>query len=441
VRSTPLRAPSSDRPERHEPFVNAVKRVAPRSHRWHRYRAGLLVLRFIDWLWSSQGKRMASRYRIIALRSALSNVRPMTTRVLLNRVVDLVVPGSRPQRAVLELLVRYGNRLAFEGDFDLANHVYRTVIDAARRGDVGELLPGVYEHSGSCLREQGKTDMALESYETGLRLATQRGDVHAQLRIAIAKANLQRVLGRPAEARPLLNAVIQKARVLGSPILIARACHERGVVAHAMGYHVEALGFFADAFAAFEEDRDLNRLLNDIARSLSAIGLIEVARHVWLAVFLMAPERFPRWAAGINLMALAAERGGQFAFDQYRFMLRNAPMPTRLLVAYLLEVGDGCRKFGREAEARLAYARAARLANRRGLDSEAQRAFEMLSGRPVPEEVVPKPPELPLTVRQLVETVQTLQPLPNLIGESGAWSCATLRTFLRRGRPSRSRVG
>jgi tetratricopeptide (TPR) repeat protein len=441
VRSNSGRAPDSRRPKRHEPFVEAIDRVSPGSQRWCRYRAGLSVLTFIDWQWSSKGKRRAAQYRVAALRRALDEVRPRSTGALLNVIVRLVEAGPRPQRAVLLLLVRYANRLAYEGEYPLANHVYHTVIAAALHGNLTNLLPVVHLYHGSSLREQGDMEAAMESYETGLRAAARCRNERVRLRIAIAKANLYRVLGRLVQARASLIAVLPQCRALEDPILLARASHELGIVSHEMGQHVQALGLFVEPFGLFKDDRDRYRLLNDIGRGLRASGWPKDALATWTTVFTDAKERYTRWAAAINIMALAIDRKDEWVFDQYRKVLERAPMPARLLTDYLIEVGDGCRTFfGRDDESRAAYTRAARVADRRGFTIAARRAFDALAGRVAPNVPALSPAELPPTVARLVELIRSLRSQPNLGWKSASKSKPPLRNPLARDRLPRGRI-
>jgi hypothetical protein len=149
------------------------------------------------------------------------------------------------------------------------------------------------------------------------------------------------------------------------------------------------------------------------------------------------------WAAGINLIALAVDLDNAMAFDQYRLSLERAPMAARLLVAYLLEVGDGCRHFNRPADAQAAYQRAARLAWQKGMTRQYEEANVALNGYPIQR--IPDADrwaELPDRVQELAREVRALRESPNLLSarEGAAPQGRQLRTHLTRGRPRKSGV-
>jgi tetratricopeptide (TPR) repeat protein len=443
-----FRAPDPARLDRHMPFIEVLGRVRPRTPRWYRCRAGLMVLELLDrvwWTWRTNTE--VGMHRRLAIRRAIAVVRPKATRVVLDELLHLAAPGADPQPEALTVLMRYAERLQYESEFRLASHVYSMVIDyAAHIGHV-ELLVEAYRHHGTCMRERGNAGAAMVSYATGLSLAARHRDKKAQIRIAIAQSNLYWSVDRAEEARKLLDPVLRRARRLADPELLMRAAHERGIVSNKLGNDTEALLFFAEAFQNCADPKHQSRLLNDIAVSLMELGFLTEAGDTWLVSYLVTKgDSYAKWAAGINLLRLARVREDETAFDQYREALEPAPMAAKLLVHYWREVADGLAKFRRTREATSAYNRVATLAERHGYKKQAEEAELALQGNPIVEPPPPTPPvNLPTVAEDLLAKVRALRSLPNLLGrawggDASATSVAPLRATLKRGRRPRSSV-
>jgi tetratricopeptide (TPR) repeat protein len=369
----------------------------------------------------------------------------MVTRRLLDAIADLVVDSAQSPSQLFQALDRYAQRLVYEAEFGLAGHVYRMIINGAERAQLVEELPRAYEKYGTCLREQNEFEAAIKAYDQGLAAAKRLRNERAALSVLIARANLLRLAQRHLEARALLNKVVRRAAALNEPNLLARAAHERGVVSHEQGRYEKALAFYADAFEAYTDVRRRIRLLNDIGRAFRELGLLTDARDALVVAFVAdRGDADAHWAAGINLIALAVDLGNETAFEQYRTALARAPMPARLLAAYLREVGDGYRVFGRRADADTAYERAARVAVRHALTKEYDEVMGRLRGEPSPRRPQSdRWDELPAMVQELARAVRALRASPNLLWarEGDASGQPQRRTQLRRGRPRTSSVG
>jgi tetratricopeptide (TPR) repeat protein len=426
--------------DRHEPFLLLLGRVRARSLRWYRARAGLVALELLDQLWSTRHRvAPVSVLRRDAVRRAVTAVRPKAARLVLTHLLDLAMPGPHPQLEVLTALTRYGRRLQGESEYTLAAHVYTIVIDYAAQAGFFALVAETYEHLGTCLRESGDLQGAIERYRTGLTVAARCRDERTKLQIGVALGNLHRMRNEVAEAVAMLDSVLLRAKALDAADLVTRAAHERGNVALARREYREALRYFAEGFGTCTEVKERSRMLNDIALSFEKLGFLDDAHAIWLVVF-RGPkgEKYARWAAAINLMMLAYVRGDTVSFDLYRHALEPAPMPARLLVSYWLEVGDGSTALGRPQDAVAAYTRAKELAQRYQLMEEHELAKESLAGRPMLER--PKatdPSSLPAVVVELLQKMRALRPMPVMVE---ATLSPALRTTLRRGRPPRSGV-
>lgn len=439
MRPRTSRTPGGEDPDcsqRHKPFEDALARARPRTLQWFRYRAGLFVLELVDRAWSKRRAIPVGEGRRLVVRDAIRAVRPRAMRMALDGIVDMMAAGGPPAREVLGALDRFADRLAFEGDFSLATHVYRQIIDVANDENLVELLPDAHQHFATSLREQGQVDDALRNYAVGLGWATRLDQQPVAIRIEIDLANLHRVLKRFPEARDILQPVLRRAKQLAVPELVGRAAHELGLVTRALGHPVDALAYYADAFHAFTKPRHLYHLLNDIAFALAGLGHVKDAHDAWLVVYrALEAGAYPRWAAGINLMKLAHENGDARLFDEYADILKHAKMPARLLISYLLEYAEGCARFDRPDESRAAYERAARLAEKHGFVAELQMALNALRGCPTQETRPSAPADLPQNVTELVTAIrQRLSSASLLDARQGQ----QLRTVLRRGRPPKS---
>jgi tetratricopeptide (TPR) repeat protein len=444
----PFRAPDPARLERHTPFLDVLGRVRVHSHRWYRCRAGLLVLEFLDRVWSSRRTNSdVGVHRRLAVCRAIAAVTPNASRTVLEEVLHLASPGADPQPEALTALMGYGKRLQYESEFRLASHVYWMVVNYANHIEHVELLPGAYEHHGTCMRECGDSQAAIASYAQGLAIATRHRNTRARLRIGCAQANLHRALGDIDQARKVLDPLLHRARTLGVPELLMRAAHERGLVAWKCENYKEALHFYAEAFRNCADPKHRGRLLNDIALSLHELGLVDDAHRTWLASYLATQgDRYAKWVAGVNLLMLAVERKHKDVFDQYAKALARAPMPARLLIEYWQRVGDGSIVFARPSEAHAAWQRAATYAARYGYGEELTRAKRALAGDHEKPRIPPTPPaSLTVAGEELLANVRALSSLPGLLGR--AWdgdvhaaSQHSLRTSLRRGRPRKSEM-
>jgi tetratricopeptide (TPR) repeat protein len=438
---TPKRLASRDR---HGAFREELRRTPRLTPAWRRVRAGLLMLQLLDKVWYTRKGRALGHHRLLAVRRAIRLVRPLVTRRMLNTIADFVVDSAKPPGEVLTALDQYGQRLVYKAEFRLAAHVYWTMIEGAERARLPEMLPRAYKRYGSCLREFNEMTAAIAAYDMGLAVAKRLRDEPAALGILIAKSGLLRLTDRHLEARVLLNEVVRRAAALNAPKLLAPAAHERGIVSHEQGKYEKALVFYADAFEAYPDVRGRIRLLGDIGRAFRELGMLDDARDALVVAFTLdRGDVYPRWTAGINLILVAVDLGSEPAFDQYRAALARAPMPARLLVAYLLEVGDGCRHFNRPADAEAAYERAARVASRQGMTERYDEVMGRLRG--VISQRMPRSDrwdELPTRVQELARAIRMLRASPNLLStrESDAQAKPQRRTQLRRGRPKKSSV-
>jgi tetratricopeptide (TPR) repeat protein len=397
---------------RHRPFEEALNRARLHSLNWFHTRGGLAVLDFIDHWWLDEERAPIDVQRLSEVRSIVAEVRPKSIRVLLERVLDRIFDEDNAKGKLVTALEAYAARLAHDAEYALGAHVYRVTIEAAHRANLVAKMASSCQHRGWCLRELGNEPSAMASFRAGYVLARKSGDSRIPLLIAIDEANLHRTKGRLAKARRMLHAALQGARRLDRAELIGRAAHELGLVLFKLGRQIDALVSYSEAFRTLTNVHHRHRLLNDIGRSFQLLGFIASAKDAWLVVHAaVRGEPAAQGAARVNLMVVAYSVGDHARFDEFRSAVKVTRIPPRLRVGYYFEMGEGLARFGRFDEARVAYARSAKLAERSDYVAELQKAREALNGRrrwEEPDAEIP-PTDFPAVVTELVDAITTLR--------------------------------
>jgi tetratricopeptide (TPR) repeat protein len=443
----PTSPQSADKPfDPYAIFVFALARTRKGSPTWHGIDAGRQVLACADECIAPRAPRRRPGVRKMdALRRVVALVPSPLMRMALTGVVD-TLQGFAPPESTLIALAGYAQRLHKSGHFDLAIAVYRRIVDC---GDMctGFDLATAHLRLGYCLRESGDFDGADTEFELGIVRALRYGEARAALNLKIGRASLACMRGSIDDAESWTASALMSAESLGDQCLIARAAHERGNAARERGHFVEALRWHERAMQATSlwlRTGDVgareaqSRLLNDVGVVFYRMGLHDHARSACQTVFLTARERSIRWTACINLLALAAADNHRDSFEQHRSTLDRTPLPARLLAIYLEELGDGCLAFNESAEARDAYMRLARLAEKHGMTRFARRAFDALRGAPRdPMPLAPRTDDVPPEIAEFVAAVDGLSELSQrLAAGRGEFhtTAGALATRLRRGR-------
>ncbi len=366
----------------HAPFRDALRAAAPASQRAQRYRAGLLALEYADQP-RARRRDAASNRQFAAVRRAVDAVRPVPARAVLRAVVDAAATRPTKRSEVGRALTRYAAFLQSEGEFALANHVYRTVVDGAPPNEPRRAAAAAHLRLGLSLREPGDRAVAMDIYKSGLAAGARRQDAETARAIGVASAAVLRLGGEHAEANAWLERVLRGRRPSEHGELDARALQERGVVAYASGKPIEALEYYAAAYDAYSNRDHRNQLLVDIARSLRAIGRVADAREALTFVRETARERCTRWMATIELMSIAVAEHKRHDFERHARALARAPMPARLSAAYQFERRGGYAKFKRPADGRRAYQGGSQPATPSKAENVKRLASDILKGRAI----------------------------------------------------------
>jgi len=177
------------------------------------------------------------------------------------------------------------------------------------------------------------------------------GDRPGVLAVQVGIANTYLAKGNFPEARTILDDVIVQARDQHLPEIQSHALHSRGVLASRRGEHGEGLKLAYEALTLSGKLADKDGVLEDIAAMFVQLGLHDSARDAHLLLSATAQTKFVRWSATLNLMELASLDGMEDAFDTYARELARAPMGAWIRSHYLLFLGEGFDRFGRQESA------------------------------------------------------------------------------------------
>ena len=273
--------------------------------------------------------------------------------------------------------------------WDSAASIYIGAIDLinTRPAYKSDLLM-CYERAAYCYRQIGEIDRAADLLHTGIETALALQDVRWSLYLRISNAVLELQKGDLPEAEFELDTIIAEATRLNEPGMLARATHERGMVAYERNQYERAVGLFHAAASAYTDPRMKHRVLPDIAMALSDLGHHDYARNVYLFIRnATQTESEPRTIAGLNLMKLAEMTADRATFERYRAEVATEPMSGRLKAHFHLIAGEGFRRFGDAPAARKEFEEAIGLARQYRvykLLTEAETMLSSTDDRPIP---------------------------------------------------------
>jgi hypothetical protein len=147
------------------------------------------------------------------------------------------------------------------------------------------------------------------------------------------------------------------------------------------------------ALGGTETDRNRDRILHDIAASFHRLGVRSAARDAYMVIVATSQEQYLRWAATVQLLAIAADDGMTPTFERYRRELADVALPPALSADFQMQVGRGYRILGQPAAAHTWLSAAIATAQQHGFnqfvfESEAElRALDQPFVRRVPETV------------------------------------------------------
>jgi tetratricopeptide (TPR) repeat protein len=403
---------------RHIPFMKALAEVKDTSDPvWRDASAGYLVLRFFD-RWLDDGPALASFDQTLpALKARLSSaedVHPQVQTLLMTAVQTMIdAPGTNPA-SVAGPLLAYGHYLETASRFDLAAHVYQTLIDALDppSGCVDLPLAAMtLIRYGAVLRVSGDFDASRDAYRHAEILATKGNVVDLMLQSRVGMANTLQGRGNLGESETLLDQVIADASIAGIVRVRAFATHTRGSIRTLRGKYVEAMTDFFEAYKMTEDVSEQERILNDLAVCAGEAGYRTMARDAYRVLAYAARTPIIRLIAFINLLEMAAQDGDIANFERIQEHIRlhgqKHSLPIQYALSIALYTAYGAERFGPREVAIAAYQEVIAQARKTGMYQvvfNAEERLEILMSGPVTQSV-PESREPPDSLRHMVDTI------------------------------------
>jgi tetratricopeptide (TPR) repeat protein len=406
----------------HLPFFEALARAKEGSAEWRLTSAGLVTLRLFDaWLIEGPSVVAADAWGLRAVREAIDAVEAgSSSKAILASIVDAMEGvGMVRVPLVAPRLLAYARALQFDGRWELAADVHRTVIAHAHPVDEADIVIAANMQLGSCLRPLAQLDEASTAYARAGCVAAMSGDIVNVLRARIFEANIANDRGNLPLAQSLLEETIQESAANRLTEVRALALHARADVALRRGEFEAAIGMAYEALEGLTAPSARDRVLADIAVAFYELGMRAAARDAYLILAATAQEQYERWVAVINLMECAAADGREPMFEQYRRELADASLPVTLACQYHFYVGQGYSLFGRNAQAEASLKRALQLAEQHHINEILFRAEQSLEAlRDGGVVIIANAPEFSPTpeVERVAEAVREMRELAGVAG-------------------------
>jgi tetratricopeptide (TPR) repeat protein len=341
----------------HAPYLALLDSQTEGSPEWRATRAGLATVRLIDeWIHAvadvSSGRGTApAADHVAAAYAAIDAVEQGPLRSLLRGVVETTIShwGDRHD-AVGTALLAYGRRLNNEAAWPLASDVYETFARYARAIGGDERLPDAHLRLGLTLRMQGRLYPALDAYARAGALATVVGNLRVVWLARVGTANVARNQGDSIVAAAALDAVIAEitpfvGSMPGADDVVARATHDRGVIAAESGQLEQAVVLFYRALERYTDAYRRERVLADLAIAFVNLGMLDAGRDALMIVSVTATTPSLRLLADANLMWVAVLTGQETVFERYRRSLAEVPLTGEIAALYEHSVGEARRRF------------------------------------------------------------------------------------------------
>jgi len=380
---------------RHLAYFEELAALDEREDSWREISAGLVVLRLVD-SWFEQGASVVApnAWNLGAVINAVAEIpNGRAARGMLKSVVDAMIDARTPAaHVVAPRLMAYARSLDFDARWNLAIDVYRAVISHSEPLDDADTVIAAHLRLGFCLRQVGEISESAAAYGIASQLAERVGDMMGVLRARIGDAKIALLRGNIPRAESILDATIDDAERHGFSGVHSMALHDRANAAYMRGDFELAVRLSYQALDGTETDRNRDRILHDIAASFNRLGVRSAARDAYMVIVTTSQEQYLRWAATIQLLAIAADDGMSPVFERYRRELNDVALPPALSADFQMQVGRGYRIFGQPDAARTWLTAAIATAQQHGFnqflfESEAE-LLEL--ERPVSRRIIPE---------------------------------------------------
>jgi tetratricopeptide (TPR) repeat protein len=266
---------------------------------------------------------------------------------------------------------------------------------------------------GGAARRNGDWEASARAYSQAAYIADTLGDRPGVLTVQIGIANTYMAKGNLPQAQTILDDVLIQARDQELPEVQGFALHSRAALAARRGEHADGLKLAYEALGLTSKLSEKDQILEDMAGIFTELGLHDAARDSHLILAATAQAKFTRWSAILNLMELASLDGMEDVFDNYARELAGAPLGPWVRSHYLLFLGEGFYRFGREDAAIDALTEAASFAESNQIHQIAFRAQAALGqARSAPRNApafVPPPAFVPDDINSVVRAISDLR--------------------------------
>jgi tetratricopeptide (TPR) repeat protein len=338
---------------RHQAYFDSLGSIREGSASWRSVFAGLSVLRLVDAYTSSSSQASAPNWaHLHSVRSAIEEMSEGDViRGVLTNLLDELVSRTTIDDSICVALLTYGRALDYEASWGLATDVFSTVAKLVKPERNARLAVEANVAVGGAARRNGDWETSARAYSTAAYIADTLGDHPGVLTVQVGIANTYLAKGNLPQAQLILDDVIVQARDQCLPEIQGMALHSRAVLTSRRGEHAEGLKLAYEALGLVSKSSDKDQVLGDIAGIFTELGMRDSARDAHLILAASAQTKYLRWSATVNLMELASLDGMEEQFDTYARELARSPMGVWLRSHYLLFLGEGAHRFGRQDSA------------------------------------------------------------------------------------------
>lgn len=338
---------------RHQVYFDTLGSMKEDSPSWRSVFAGLSVLRLVDAYADagSSGKPVdwAQLHSVRMALDAVSEGDP--ARGVLTTVVEEASKRGSIDDTVCRALMAYGRVLDYEASWGLATDVFSTVAKIARPEKNARFAVEAHIAVGGAARRNGDWEISARAYSQAAYIADTLGDRPGVLTVQVGIANTYLAKGNLPQAETILDDVIVQARDQELPEIQGMALHSRASLAQRKGDTAEGVKLAYEALNLTRNPNERDIVLQDIAAMFTDLGMHDAARDAHLVLTVSAQGKMVRGSATVNLMELASLDGMEEAFDSYASELATAPLGPWLKAHYLLFLGEGLTRFGRDEAA------------------------------------------------------------------------------------------
>jgi tetratricopeptide (TPR) repeat protein len=348
---------------RHQVYFDTLGSMKEGTPSWRSVFAGLSVMRLVD---TCEAQGSASAVGWAPLHSVRAAIEEMSEgdviRGVLTGVVEALSTSAGIDDAVCAALLAYGRALDYEASWGLATDVFSTVAKIVKPERNARLAVEAHIAVGGAARRNGDWEVSARAYSQAAYIADTLGDRSGVLTVQVGIANTYLAKGNLPQAESILEDVIVQARDQELPEIQGMALHSRAAVSARKGEYAQGVKLAYDALGLTRKPSEKDLVLGDIAGMFVQLGMYNPARDAYLVLASTSQTQFVQWTAILNLMELASLEGIEEAFDSYASELAAAPIGVWLRSHFLLFLGEGLNRFGREEAAREALERAVEFA-------------------------------------------------------------------------------